>query len=285
MGSSHMSSDGRVIAKTPPALLSSEDTSQHSSALHTQIQQLLGIELQTVVKGQILPALKQILSEHRVSQNFMMALCNHSPIVPADRIQLLSFALWLGFEHDFGNSIHLLCPQVEHIVRVQLKEAGAQTTNINRDGIENENGLSTLMDLPEATEILGEDLVYEIKSIFTDVLGANLRNEVAHGLLNDNNSSSVNTIYAWWMVTRMVIDSVIKGSPTKEEESQSVSIDTYWYFDTIEISQGYQGIAEKQHENYTTKIYGSISHDRQKAIEETQKLIERIDRKEKENHS
>lgn len=220
-GSTHMSSDGRVVAKTPPMSLNAgEDDQDNEAVLNRQIQQQFGIETQLVVEGQILPALCQILMEHRVTRELLQALCHHSPIVPEDRAYLLGHAFWLGFEHDFGSSIHLLCPQVEHIVRMKLKEAGAHTSNIDRDGIEHENGLSTLMELPQALQIFGEDLCFEVRSIFTDSLGSNLRNEVAHGLLNDNSSSSISTVYAWWMVLRIVIHSLVKGNGTNEKEAK-----------------------------------------------------------------
>lgn len=218
LGSSHMSGDGRVVAKTPPMNLNSgEDAPANQAVLHRQIQQQFAIEIKLVVEGQILPALRQMLMEHRASKEFLEALCHHAPIVPQDRKCLLGYALWLGFEHDFGNAIHLLCPQVEHIVRIQLKEAGSHTSNIDQEGIENENGLSTLMDLTEATQIFGEDLVFEIKSVFTDVLGFNLRNEVAHGLLDDNSSSTISTIYAWWMILRLVVRSIMVGNAHNNE--------------------------------------------------------------------
>lgn len=213
-GSSHMSSDGRVIAKTPAMNLGAgEDDPDNQAALHRQIQQQLSIEIQLVVEGQILPALRQLLMEHRFTKELMVAACHHAPIVPQSREQLLGYALWLGFEYEFGAAIHLLCPQIENIVRSQLKEAGAHTSNIDREGIENENGLSTLMELEEAPKLFGEDLTFEIKSVFTDALGFNLRNEVAHGLLDDNTSSSIHTIYAWWMILRLVIRSLVDGNP------------------------------------------------------------------------
>lgn len=217
-GSTQMSGDGRVVGKTPPMNLNAgEDDPDNQAVLNRQVQQQFGIETQLVLEGQILPALRQILMEHRVSKELLKALCHHSPIVPEDREHLLSHAFWLGFEHDFGSAIHLLCPQVEHIVRMKLKGAGAQTGNIDREGIENENGLSTLMELPEAIQVFGEDVCFEVKSIFTDSLGSNLRNEVAHGLLNDSSSSSISTIYAWWMVLRLVIHSLVGVSNSREE--------------------------------------------------------------------
>ena len=224
-GSSHMSSDGRVVAKTPPANLGAgEDDPANQAVLNRQIQQQFAIEIQFVVEGQILPALRQLLMEHRVTKDFLEAACHFSPIIPQDRERLLGYALWQGFEYDFGNAIHLLCPQVEHIVRTQLKNAGAHTSNIDSDGIENENGLSTLMDLPEANRLFGENLAFEIRSVFTDELGFNLRNEVAHGLLDDRSSSSFSTIYAWWMVLRLVIRSIINSDPRKEKEQSEEEV-------------------------------------------------------------
>lgn len=217
-GSSHMSSDGRVVAKTPPANLSAgEDDPANQAVLNRQIQQQFAIEIQFLVEGEILPALRQLLTEHRVTKHILESACHFSPIVPQERERLLGYALWLGFEYDFGNAIHLLCPQVENIVRCLLKEAGAHTSNIDREGIENENGLSTLMDLPEANRVFGDNLAFEIKSVFTDALGFNLRNEVAHGLLDDGSSSSIHAIYAWWMILRLVIRSITNNAQENEQ--------------------------------------------------------------------
>jgi len=211
-GIHHMSADGRVIAKTPAMNMGGGDKHPDNiAALHCKVQQGLVIELRLVVEGRILPALGRILKEHRITSADMIAMCHQSPLVPEDREKLLGFALWLGFENEFGSAIHLLTPQVEHMVRIKLKATGASTTNIDKDGIEKENGLSSLMELPEALELFGEDLVYEIKSVFTDPLGFNLRNEVAHGLLDDNTSASVHSIYAWWMVIKLIIHSLVSG--------------------------------------------------------------------------
>ncbi|WP_431474021.1 DUF4209 domain-containing protein [Marinobacter sp. KM021] len=222
IGSCHIRNDGRVVAKTPAANLSASDGDPSNQAvLNRKILQLFEAEVRLTVYGQILPALSQIQMEYRVTKDFLQAVCHQSPLVSEDRIQLLAFALWLGFEHDFGNSVHLVCPQIENIIRGQLKESGVHTSNIDREGIENENGLSTLIDLPEAKEVFGDDLAFEIKSVFTDTLGFNLRNEVAHGLLNDSSSNSISAIYAWWMSLRLILNSIIIGSFSETKESSN----------------------------------------------------------------
>ncbi|CAH7319761.1 conserved hypothetical protein [Vibrio chagasii] len=208
-GSVHVASDGRVIAKTP-ALTLNKDKESYKDNLHAQMIQNFKFGISIACKGQILPSLDEILLEYRITKDYLEALCFHAPIVPVGREKLLATALWLGFEYDFSNAIHLLCPQLENIVRTQLKENGAHTSNVDPEGIEHENGLSTLMDIALVDDIFGQDLAFEIKAIFTDSLGANLRNEVAHGLLDDNSAGSTEAIYGWWLILRMVIRSLAK---------------------------------------------------------------------------
>ncbi len=214
-GAVHRAADGRVVAKTPCINFNAgDDDPDNKAVLNRQIQQQFSIETQLIVEGQILPALHQMLMEYRFTLPILEALCYHSLFVPVNREKLVAYALWLGFERDFANAIHLLSPQFEHCIRCKLKDAGAHTSNVDRDGIENENGLSTLMDLPEALTVFGKDFVFEIKAIFTDAIGPNLRNEVAHGLLDDNASASVASIYAWWMILRLIVRSL----PIQTEE-------------------------------------------------------------------
>jgi len=226
-GSKHMSADGRVVAKTPSLDLKGKDDQSNQTAVRRQIFQHFSINMQLAVESEILPALRQMLMEHRVTRDLLEALCYHSPLVPPNREKLTATALWFGFEYDFSNAIHLLCPQLEHMVRVKLKEAGAHTSNVDKDGIENENGLSTLLDLPEAVSVFGKDIIFEIKAVFADALGPNLRNEVAHGLLDDNAASSIGSIYAWWMVLRLItrslmgLNTVSKSNGNTEDEKET----------------------------------------------------------------
>ena len=40
----------------------------------------------------------------------------------------MSSALWMGFEYDFENCIHLLAPQVEHLIRtISVHDKNAQS--------------------------------------------------------------------------------------------------------------------------------------------------------------
>ena len=204
-GSTHLSRDGRVIAKQPAAGFDSTPSSD-DPAMWAQMVHDYQILINIVVHGDIWPAHEVLLQEHRLREDDFIGLASQSPIVPRGRERLFGKALYAGFDRDFTVSMHLLAPQIEHMVRFHLKNAGVKTTNLDIDGIENENGLSTLMGLPETEAVFGKDLSFEIKALFCDALGPNLRNELAHGLLDDDSFQSIHAIYAWWMGLRLVFN-------------------------------------------------------------------------------
>lgn len=201
-----MSRDGRVIAKRPAMTLGGEPTKDDEIAIRAGMIRDYGILVSIVVQGDVWPALEVLLLEHRRREADFVGLASQSPIVPKGRAGLFGKALFAGYDRDFVSALHLLIPQIEHMVRVHLKQAGAKTTNLDKDGVENENGMSTLMDLPEAEQVFGKDLAFELKTLFCDSFGPNLRNELAHGLLDEDACHSPYAIYAWWLGLRLVFN-------------------------------------------------------------------------------
>lgn len=198
-----ISLDGRTIEKIPALTAENKD----EVILKTAIKNFL-IRMQISVEGCIYPALQQIWQEHMVPREFLIELCKYSKFVPDKREILTANALFYGFEGDFRTSIHLLAPQVENMIRQILKHKEIITTHTDPDGIEHENGLSSLLSHEKAREILGDDLWFELQAVFTSSLSTNFRNEVSHGLLDDETSNSRYSIYAWWMILRLIIQNI-----------------------------------------------------------------------------
>ena len=205
-GATSVSPDGRKISSIPPLAL---DGNNRDEVILQKAIKNFGIHMHLAVEGCILPALNQIQKEYLFPKEFLIQLCKLSAIVPEKREILVANALYQGFEGDFGSAIHLLAPQVENMIRQRLKQNGLVTTHTAQKDIENEIGLSSLVNLDGAREILGDDLWFELQAVFTDSLSANLRNEVGHGLLDDETSNSLYSVYAWWMVLRLVIHNVM----------------------------------------------------------------------------
>ncbi|EEX49536.1 DUF4209 domain-containing protein [Pasteurella dagmatis] len=197
------SSDGRLIQEIQPLTQENKEQVLFQKAIHN-FPMHIGFEVITSIK----PAFMQLQNEYAISKEILISLCKHSRIVPDNRVISVAEALFQGFEYNFGNAIHLLTPQVENIVRQYLKNNGVITTHTDPDGKENERSLSSLLDDEQSRNLLGDDLWFELQAVFTHPLGANLRNKVAHGLLNDEDSNSYTYIYAWWMVLRIIIRNI-----------------------------------------------------------------------------
>lgn len=201
-----MSRDGRVIAKRPGLSFSGRSSESDEVTIRAEMIRDHGILIAIVVQGDIWPALEILWLEHRLHEADFVGLASQSPIVPKDRVRLFGKALFAGYDRDFVTALHLLVPQIEHLVRHHLKQVGVKTTSLDLNGIENEIGLTGLMDLPEAEKIFGRNLSFEIRALFCDAFGPNLRNELAHGLLDDEACQSIFSVYAWWLGLRLIFN-------------------------------------------------------------------------------
>lgn len=212
------SHDGRVIRKIPP-YVESASPEENKDAIRAHMYQFhYAIGVQVVVIGKILPALSVLNSEHPLSEADFIDLAKRSPVVPENREILWGKALTQGFNQDFVTALHLLSPQIENMVRCRLNSAGVGTIRADDDGIRQEIGLSALMDLPEADDVLGENLSYEIRTLFCDQIGANLRNNMCHGLFDDEHFCTVESVYAWWLGLKLVMNGIWESLLDSAEE-------------------------------------------------------------------
>ena len=216
-GATHFSLDGRVVGKRS-AITSGEPDAE--AALRAEMVNMYQMELVLHVQGTILPALEILTLEHRLREQDFIWFTRQSPVIPEGREILYGRGLFFGYDLDFATALHLLMPQIENMVRLQLKARGTVTSTIDQEGIENENGLSTLVKLPQMTQCFGEDLSFELSALFCDAFGPNLRNNIAHGLLDFEATRSVPSIYAWWLSFRLMFRAYWHAAnPPAEEKS------------------------------------------------------------------
>jgi hypothetical protein len=97
---------------------------------------------------------------------------------------------------------HMVPPQFEAMVRHVVESSGGVTTMLDPNGLQPERPFMALLDTEEALRAFGEAGVFELKDLFVDPLGSNLRNEVAHGLLDDDGLFGLDLLYAWWLLLR-----------------------------------------------------------------------------------
>ena len=66
------------------------------------------------------------------------------------------------------------------------------------DGIEQANTLEYELSSKEIMESLDEDIVFTLRVLLTSVYGCNLRNRIAHGLLDDDQYAT-DVVCLWWV--------------------------------------------------------------------------------------
>ena len=74
------------------------------------------------------------------------------------------------------------------------------TSTLESDGTQKEWDLNILLWKPEVEQILGPDILFDLRGILTEKFGHNLRNDLAHGLLPEGGYYREACVYLWWLV-------------------------------------------------------------------------------------
>lgn len=203
MGVAHYADDGRVVARTRGVNASAETPAQHVEA---RAMQDFVNDAGMIGHALIGPALEQLHLNHVFTMNDFKVIAERSGIVPPDRAAMVGKALHAGYQNDLEHALHVLLPQFEHLVREQLKIADAlTTTHTPEDGLDMEIGLSRLTERAEMVEVFGEDRTFAIRALMCVEPGPNLRNVIAHGLVDSEYFQGPHALYVWWFILRMLV--------------------------------------------------------------------------------
>lgn len=197
-----MNEMGKVVARQPGSVLS--DNPKEAEAATRFEMNRNAVHYQTLqAQAFIEPARYQINLEHAVRLNDLLSIVSNSPFVPPDREYLFAKGLYAGLTGDFFTSTHILIPQIENSVRYLLWRRGVLPSGLDDRGIQNEHNLNTTLYRPEITSIFDEDTLFDLKNLLVEHSGSNLRNRMAHGLINDGEFLSPLTSYLWWLTLRL----------------------------------------------------------------------------------
>ena len=73
---------------------------------------------------------------------------------------------------------------------------------------------------PDFEAILGTNVVQELRVLFLDQNGADLRNRIAHGLMSHDHYFHHASIYAWWFIFHLTICPVRERFAQDDEPSE-----------------------------------------------------------------
>lgn len=122
-------------------------------------------------------------------------LIKDNPIIPSGRERIFRSALYMILKGQYYEGIHILAPQVENLFRNIAKEAGGLTVTLENDGTSKEKVLSSIFDLPELLDCYDNDILFLFKGLLNEQSGANIRNVLAHGILDEGSAGSGVCLY------------------------------------------------------------------------------------------
>jgi hypothetical protein len=192
---------GRVVARTSPVLANDEGARDAGKVAQmlvncVQHQALVGI-------GRIDAARETLNRRSPGETSLFNDLVTMNPLVPPEREDIFLRGLMAGLRGDQLVCAHLLIPQIENSIRTHLERAGLLVTRLTDEQIQKEHDLNTLLYKAETEKVFGEDLVFAMRALFVEEVGANFRNKLAHGLLSSDQFQGGLVNYLWALTIRL----------------------------------------------------------------------------------
>lgn len=114
-----------------------------------------------------------------------------SPVFPADRKGIILEGLSEYLRGNLPSSIHILVPQIEHVLRCLLRLTGGPLYRPARNGGLSLRMLSDILRDGGVVKSLGEPRIRYLKTLLDDPRGWNIRNDVCHGLADPSTFGTV----------------------------------------------------------------------------------------------
>lgn len=187
-GTNLINARGQTILALPPLDIQDTDKDQKLMELH-MYQNVL--KKQQIAGDIWIKNMLFLIRDKFVIDNSMIEfLVKDNPIIPIGRERIFQSAIGMFLRGEYYEAIHILAPQTENLFRNIAREVGGLTVTLENDGSSMEKVLSSIFNLPELLECYDNDILFTFKGLLNEQAGANIRNEVAHGIIGETACSS-----------------------------------------------------------------------------------------------
>lgn len=139
--------------------------------------------------------LSLIKDSFTIENSMIDFLIKDNPIIPEGRERIFQKAICMFLRGEFYEAIHILAPQTENLFRNIAAGVGGLTVTLENDGSSMEKVLSSIFSLPEMLDSYDNDILFTFRGLLNEQAGANIRNEVAHGIIEETACSSGVCLY------------------------------------------------------------------------------------------
>ncbi|HDE9096053.1 TPA: DUF4209 domain-containing protein [Staphylococcus aureus] len=155
----------------------------------------------------------KLISEFEISTEDFMQKFNKWELLDNKNVPFIEHGISRFLEKDYLSALHILVPQFESTVRRMFSKAGYSTTSIRKGNTQQEVTFNEFLLRDDVKSTLGNDVHKLIQIVMVEQSGLNLRNEIAHGLIelsNINYTKCILVIYLFLILTRYSIEKMTK---------------------------------------------------------------------------
>lgn len=192
-----LNSKGKVICVIPSLLDATDEDKMHYYEHDAMKYNLL------LSDAFISNFLKIFNKNHNINKEVIKFILENNLFVPNNRIDSFLIGIEAGFKYDYITALHILMPQVENAIRTLAEKLGAVVYKTADDGTEECLSFEGILSLPEVKESFDEDFIFNLKVFYTSKYGFGMRNNIGHGLIEDNQLNSYQGLAVWWYTLRL----------------------------------------------------------------------------------
>jgi hypothetical protein len=192
-GTNLINAQGQTVLALPP--LDIQNPEQDTKLLELHMYQN-ALENQRIAGDIWIKNILLLIRERfTIDSSMVEFIVKDNPIIPEGRERIFQSGISMFLRGEFYESMHILAPQVENLFRNIAREVGGLTVTLENDGSSMEKVLSSIFTLPEMLDCYDNDILFTFKGLLNEQAGANIRNEVAHGIIEENACSSGVCLY------------------------------------------------------------------------------------------
>lgn len=189
---------GKLKYVLPPILNNSNENDIMANT-YDEFKKSASIHSQVLV----VPVLNYLTQNFNINEEIIEKIVDHNAFIDEKRKNAFTKGILAGFQYDFITALSILIPQVENSIRCLAELCGDVVYDNNEEGIEQLKTLNAVIELPCLNEVLESDLIFNMKGVFTSKYGLNIRNDIAHGNLDDGEFHSAYAVYAWYFILKL----------------------------------------------------------------------------------
>lgn len=199
-GKQKKDSKGRTICEIP-ALDEHSTEKEKDEAMFFELSRSAQIYGSTTLRWGV-----ELLNERfTYSEKDLDFIVINNNFIPENRKRIFISAIYYGLKGDLYIALHILAPQMEALFRHYAWLLGSNTSTLDGKGVAEDKVLSSVFDDPVLNDGYDEDILLTFKCLMNEKAGSNIRNKVAHGILNESECYDGDALYFMCAVIRVLL--------------------------------------------------------------------------------